>query len=148
MTQLKLFKYSTGLLLFLNIAMILFFIITKPPNHRKVPGVQFQERAVELLKMDEVQKSKFINLANEHNVEIVSQSKVHSELLQRYFHTLISNKQNDISLLESLQAMNLDQIETTYLHFKSVKALLNDDRDKEFELFINEAVGKILPKPK
>lgn len=148
MTKLKLFKYSSGLLLFLNIAMIVFFIITKPAGHRKVPGKQFQDRAVELLKMDEVQKAKFKKLASEHNEEIVSQAKEHSELLKKYFQTLISNEHDHAAILERLKVLNLDKIETTYSHFKSIKALLNVDQDKEYELFINEAIGRILAKPR
>ncbi|MBK8500896.1 MAG: hypothetical protein IPL46_01095 [Saprospiraceae bacterium] len=90
MSQLKFYQYASWSLLFLNIAVLAFFFLTKPkPPHHQSPG-DFQSEVIEILHLNSRQVSTFRELAYEHNEKMKSINGRQQRLLPPHFERLSS----------------------------------------------------------
>ena len=82
MTQLQFYKYATLGLFLLNLAILGFFILTRP-NHNRPPQRDqgFKEKAVHMLQLNDDQTLMFNKFAQEHNEEIGRISNAQSNKL-------------------------------------------------------------------
>lgn len=148
----QLYKYAAWGLLILNLSMIAFFFLTAPPRPNDLKG---KKGAVQMMQLDEQQEKSFSSLAHQHMQQMSEFNRQQRSLLQPYFNSIIDTKitiQSD-SLLKQVQALEQKKIESTYLHFQEVKAILKPEQYPDFEKFVEQAIGRILleqekrPKP-
>lgn len=151
MNQLKFYKYSTLGLLLLNIAMIAFFVLTKPkrpPHHKK--GMGTPEKIIDVLNLDEEQRTVFLESAKEHGNKVEEINQQQKSILKPYFNSLIdsNNVSNLDSLLTQYQNLERNKIELTYRHFQEVKTTLKKEQQANFEPFMKKVLEGILPENK
>jgi hypothetical protein len=146
MKQFQLYKYATWTLLVLNLALIAFFVFTKPQPPPNRGGKKFSEKAVDILKLDGQQQDRFLQAAKQHNQQMETINGQQQDLLKPYFNSLINTDQqvNSDTLLQQIQQLERNKIESTYRHFQEVKSMLNSEQQAGFEEFVNHALEIIL----
>jgi len=157
MNQVKFYKLAIGGLLLLNLAVLAFFIITKPkphrggPPHLQVPSQHgFESEAITILDLDKKQISKFKNLANNHAHKMTSITENQQKLLLPYFESIsdrVIEVEND-KTLNLIQQLELEKIQATRQHLLDVKNLLNKDQQPRFNKFAEKIIDKILKQGK
>ena len=142
MKQLQFYKYTTLGLLLLNILMVAFFMFTRP----RPQGAAFAARVFEILHLDEQQQPAFRETAEAHNQQMVAIEEQQRQLLERYFRSLTEPEAqiNSDSLLQQVEKLEGQKIESTYQHFAEVKKLLRTDQQAHFAEFVNSALRVIL----
>jgi hypothetical protein len=150
MKQLQFYKYATWFMVILNISMIAFFFLTRPP-HQGLPsgeggGPPFKNKAIDILKLDESQHAIFLKSVQAHRDLIQKTDKKQRDLLKPYFHQLIDPEQVvDVdSTLHKIQQLERNKIESTYQHFQEIKSILTPDQQADFEVFMKDALKMIL----
>jgi hypothetical protein len=147
MDQLKFYKYTIGGLLLLNIAMIAFFIFTKPKHEPRPPreSIDLQAELVRILDLSSEQKNTFKSLADDHNLTIKSINEGQQRLLPSYFETLTmpSYQVNKDSLLTQYQQLERQKMEVTYQHFQDIKSLLSEKQLPQFKEFMRILTDRI-----
>lgn len=152
MTSIKFYKYAAGLLVLLNLSLIGFFLLTRPkppgflpPPH---PGQHkhFQNRAVDILRLDREQHHAFLASADQHRQQMRTLNQQQRDLLKPYFYSLVDTEQalDKERILEETQLLDRKKIEATYEHFDKIKSILREDQKPDFEAFMNQAIGRIL----
>lgn len=135
-------------LLILNIAMIAFFMITKP---RPLNGHPPKQRAGALaqLNLDEGQKEAFEKLRDTHQKEMSTLNQEHQELLKEYFKQSLApiSIEKEKDLLDRASAIADSKIISTKEHFEDIRMLLRKDQQGAFEQFVNRAMAMILGLP-
>jgi len=157
MNQVKFYKLAIGGLLLLNLAVLAFFIITKPkphrggPHHHHEPSQHgFEPEAITILDLDEEQISNFKNLANNHAHKMTSITENQQKLLLPYFESIsdpVIEVDND-QTLNLIQKLELEKIQATRQHLLDVKNLLNKDQQSRFNKFAEKIIAKILKQGK
>ena len=146
MNQLQFYKSSTIALLVLNMAMIGFFFLTKPPHP---PGRGGQIKAIDLLKLDQQQHREFLQLVKKHQQQMETINAQQGELLKPYFYRLVdSSRHIDPLALQQMKDLEQRKISSTFQHLQDVKALLRPEQEANFEAFMNHALERILIKKK
>lgn len=145
MSQLKFYKYATWGLLFLNIAVLAFFLLTKPKPPHHSPN-DFQSEVIEILNLNSQQKSTFRKLAEAHNQKMKSIIEQQQKLLPPYFESLADSSSNidKEAILNQFQQMEREKIEVTYQHFQDIKLILDENQLPHFEKLIGRLVDKLL----
>jgi hypothetical protein len=146
MKQIQFFKYTTLLLLLLNIGIVTFFFLARPKPPGNGQPAPFHDRAVDLLKLDKGQHQAFLRSAEQHSRQMKAINDGQRNLLRPYFNSLVdpSMRVNADSLLQQVQLFERQKVEATYQHFKAVKELLKDDQQDHFEQFMNKALERLL----
>lgn len=144
MSQLKIYRLVTVLLLILNIGMLVFFLSTKGP--RPKPSNRHLEHIKELLDLNTEQSADFKSLVLLHKETMGRISENQRILLNEYFAPLKSpeSKIEKGQLLNKYHAAEKQKLEATYTHFKEVKALLNSEQLLPFNKFMDEALDHVL----
>ncbi len=146
MRNLLFYKYATWGLLILNLLMIAFFFLTKPQPPHKKGGPDFAKKAIDILKLDEQQHRTFLQSAKLHNQQMEEINRQQQEVLKPYFNSLINpnNNINADTLLQQVQQLERNKIESTYQHFKEVKSILTENQKADFNEFMDHALKIIL----
>ncbi|GJM34180.1 MAG: hypothetical protein DHS20C18_31810 [Saprospiraceae bacterium] len=146
MNTLQLYKYTSWGLLLLNLSMIAFFFLTKPNPPMRDGARNFRPRGIELLQLDKKQQTEFIGLAEQHNQQMRGLNDQQRNLLEPYFYSLIdSTKMTDReNILNEVQQLERQKIETTFHHFQEVKSILKNEQQADFELFMTNALKVLL----
>ena len=146
MSQIKLYKYATWGLLFLNIAVLAFFLLTKPKPQHHPPSNNFQSEVIEMLDLNTQQASTFKALAEAHNQQMRSISGQQQQLLIPYFESLTnpSSTIDSDGVLSQFQQLEREKIEVTYQHFQDIKSMLNEEQLPDFENFMNTFIHTLL----
>ena len=148
MSQIRFYKYAALTLLLLNILLIGVFLIPRflhgPPDHNR------KGSAFELLQMTEQQDELFLKSAEQHIGQIKELNQAQKALLERYFEQLTKPDQtlNVDSLLNKVQDLERNKIESTLYHLQEVKALLNPDQMVNFNRFMEHVMTAILSNEK
>ena len=151
MKKLTLYKYTTGGLLLLNIAIIAFFVLMKPPHPRHGKKGQFRNEAIRILQLDKNQADIFKKSAHKHHKMMVSIGNQQKALLLPYFKTIIDTTGKSQIIYDALdQNLRLEnkKVEKTYSHFEEIKGILNTNQQANFEVFMTEALDRVLLKNK
>lgn len=147
MKAISFYKYSTWALLILNIAVIGFFLLTKPKGR---PGHQSDKikRVVRLLSLDKEQESKLRTSAKMHRAKMDMIQKEQQDLLEPYFRSLVEDagSTRDAEVIERVKVLESDKIEATYQHFAEIKAFLKPEQEEKFEQFMSNVLQTILSK--
>lgn len=147
MVRSRFYQYTTIILLVLNIVVISLLFIGRPDRSPRQEGpMRPFNRAIDVLKLDKEQHEIFFQSARRHDQDMEDISFQQRELLETYFSTLIipeSNSQAD-SILQQVQQLESQKIQSTYQHFEEVKELLREDQIPNFEVFINNMLKMIL----
>ncbi|MBK8500902.1 MAG: hypothetical protein IPL46_01130 [Saprospiraceae bacterium] len=146
MSQLKFYQYATWSLLFLNIAVLAFFFLTKPkPPHHKSPG-DFQSEVIEILHLSSRQVSTFRELAYEHHEKMKSINGRQQRLLLPYFGNLADSASglNEEDVLTQIQQLEREKMQETYQHLLEIKNLLDDVQVPRFKDFLRIFTDRIL----
>lgn len=147
MDQFKFYKYAIAGLILLNIAMIVFFIFTKPKHEPRPPreSNDFQAEIERILDLSSQQRSEFKGLADDHNLKIKSINEQQQKLLPSYFETLTrpSDQTNKDSILSRYQQLERQKLEVTYQHFQDIKSMLNDEQIPQFKEFMKILIDRI-----
>lgn len=148
MSQLKFYKYATWGLLFLNIAVLSFFLLTKPGPRQHPPSNNFQAEVIEILNLNNQQVFTFRKLGGEHNQKMKSINEQQAKLLPPYFESLTNLSENidKNDILNQFQQLEREKIEVTYQHFQHLKSLLNEEQLPLFDEFIQKFIDNILLK--
>ena len=146
MNQLQLYKYATGAMVLLNIALVLFFFLTKPDPPRGDGARNFRSKAIEILQLDTNQQATFVQLAERHNQRMKTISEQQRARLKPYFGSLIdTTKVSDtMALIEEIPQLERDKVEVTYQHFQEVRSLLTEEQLPYFEQFVSQALDILL----
>lgn len=146
MTQLTFYKYAIGGLVLLNIAVLTFFLLTKPKPPHHAPPHHFQAEIIDILDLDKQQAATFKTLAKEHHQQMKSIKEQQQQLLLPYFESL-TNSAEDIDkekILNQFQQQEREKIEVTYQHFEEVKKLLNKKQLSHFKQLMKKFIDKLL----
>ncbi len=146
MNQLQIYKYATLALLVLNLSLITFFFVTAPPPPHQIGKRAFEERAVEILNLDEQQLSVFLRSASAHGDKMRTINSQQRTLLKLYFQDLVdtSTISNPASILSQVQELEQDKVTSTYLHFEEVKSILTPEQQPGFNAFMDHVMEIIL----
>ena len=145
MKQLQFYKYAAIGLLFLNIAMLVFFFLTKP-KHPPMDGLKKDAKAI--LKMDDAQNEVFLKSVKEHQKKMEAFSQQQKKLLKPYFNNLIDSNEIHEEVLEQVEQLERKKIESIYQHFQEIKSILRADQLSGFKEFMNHATKRILQNPR
>lgn len=145
MKELQFYKIATVGLLLLNLSLIAFFFINRPPRQLPPPK-EGRERANEALKLDRKQHEVFLQYANQHMQTMRSLDNQQRDLLRPYFTALTDQQENNYtdSLLNQVLQIERNKIETTYEHFQTVRSILRPDQEPYFEDWVNSALKNVL----
>lgn len=146
MKQLQFYKYAATGLLFLNIAMLAFFFLTKPPNHPR--GKRFKGGAIEILNLDKTQDKVFFELVKNHKQKMKVFNQKQKELLKPYFDSLIDSTGQPQNVIEKVEQLERQKIESIYQHFQDIKSILKKEQLSGFEEFMDVTIKRILPDAK
>ncbi len=148
MTQLKFYKFLALGMLLLNLAMIAFFLLTKPSHRHKRKG-HSNKNAKAILQFDDQQKETFHQLVREHKQLMKDYNEQQKDLLQTYFDPLISENtfSNKDSLLHQTQIIERKKIESIDQHLQDVKSILREDQKENFKPFVNHLLRRIVTRP-
>lgn len=147
MKQLQFYKYAIGTLLLLNLSMIAFFFITRPPaphgGERPSPA-----KAIDLLGLDKGQYELFLASVDAHEGRIAAIREEQQQLLRPYFQSIIENNDSTDYQLVLAKAQNLEgrKMQSLHQHFQEVKTLLRPDQQGNFADFIDNITEKVLLK--
>lgn len=146
MSQLTFYKYASLSLLVLNVAIIGFFLLTKPAPPPRSGGRDFQAEAIKILSLNEEQVISFRAFAQEHKQQMTGVNEQQQKLLRPYFESLanpsIGIDQTDA--LNQFQQLEREKIEVTYQHFQDLKSILNEAQLTHFEKFISRYIDVFL----
>lgn len=150
MTQLKFYQYASIGLLALNIVIIAFFFLAKPPSPSKNAGKQFEKKAIAILHLDDAQQTAFLALAEAHNEKMDAINAQQSQLLEPYFQRLINSSAPlpAENTLQKVQLLKKEKVDVTYHHFEEVKAMLQPEQIGYFKEFMTRALQLLLLKGK
>lgn len=139
MQSTQFYKYATCIMVLLNLT-ILGFLFFRNPHGRK------GSRAIDTLKLDRQQHAAFLISAKQHETLMKGLMEKQQVLLKPYFQQLINadGKVDEIQLLVTMHQLESQKIQSTYQHFKEVKAVLKEEQIADFELFMNRMLKKIL----
>ena len=146
MNQNKMYKYATWALLFLNIAVLAFFILTKPRPPHHPPAKEFKAEVVKILDLDEQQAVSFKTMANDHHQKLSSINEQQQKLLKPYFED-IANATSHIEEEQTLvqfQKLEREKMEVTRRHLEEVKSLLNEEQLPRFKEFVRKFSDRVL----
>lgn len=145
MQPLQLYKIATWTLLVLNISILSFFFLTKPPGPRPGPG-HLGQRVIKTLQLDQEQGVSFQKSAHQHGAQMEVLNEEQRSLLLPYFQSIIDTTQqiNKEAILQQVQVLERNKIEFTYQHFEEIKALLKPDQNPNFDRFMNIVLEQIL----
>lgn len=150
MKSTQFFKYTTWVMLVLNLGLISLFFF----RHLSAPN---NLRAIATLKLDEQQHELFLASAKRHSVIIEDIAAQQKNLLRPYFKQLVNQDliKDDKELLRKMQLLESRKITSTYQHFSEIKDILREDQLSDFEGFMDRMLSKILvgneknrPRPK
>lgn len=146
MSQFKFYKYATWSLLFLNIAVLAFFILTKPKPLPRPTSKDFQAEVIEILRLNRQQVSTFKALAETHNQKMSSINEQQQKLLPPYFESLtdLSKDIDEDNILNQFQQLEREKIAVTYQHFQEIKSILDEEQLPHFEELIGGLVDRFL----
>lgn len=157
MSQLKFYKYSTWALLIINVAVLSFFLLSKPPPRGGGPGRGpgggpggrahgLETEAVQILQLDDEQQTTFLELAKNHGKELRSIAKQERDQLRIYFDQLIKDtgSSDNAAILEQVKLLEEEKVTVTFEHFESIQALLREDQQVHFERFMKKALQILL----
>lgn len=140
------YKIAAGILLLLNLAMISFFFLTKPPHPHGVNNRSFVRPADEIMQLDKDQNSQFLELASKHTKQIKTLEAEQRELLKPYFLSTIDSPNQSVSdsLVNEILRIEKQKIEKTQDHFQEVKSILKPEQKDKFKTFLEESLNFIL----
>jgi len=147
MNKLKIYQWATWGLLFLNLAMLCFFMLTKPkhPNN-----INFNKAVKQEMNLNEEQEKLFLVSADKHKEQMAIISDRQKVLWQSYFTTLSSSDpliKND-SIISELQNLETQKIAVTTTHFMEIKSFLKPDQYKGFAVFQQRLLERNFKKDK
>lgn len=145
MSQLQFYKYATWALLVINLAILGFFLLTKPHPKGGGPGGRargLETEAIQLLQLDQEQQKTFQGLAFEHSRELRNLDRQERDQLRKYFAPLLAglNSKSNENLLKQVKTLEEQKVILTYDHFRSVKDLLREEQQVHFEDFMKKAL--------
>lgn len=143
MNKLKFYKYATVVLLLINFGLLAFFFLHPgPPRGPKRKG----KNAQELMKLDDEQHELFLQMAKAHQLKMKNLDGLHKNALDRYFNTLISDSltSEKKNLLEQVQLLERQKVESTYQHLVEIKSILKSEQMADYEVFVDHALKIIL----
>lgn len=151
MNKIKVLSISVVVLMLMNIGILLFFTLNKPP-HPPHGGLQMgphpKDIIIKELNLDESQIEAFDDLILEHRTAIQEAEEMIHLTRNKLFETLTKEDQ---SIKDSLvlqignQQMEIEKIH--YNHFESIKKILKPNQLKKFELFIGDLGRLFKPRP-
>ena len=142
MDKLKVFQIATVGLLLLNIILMAFIFLARPPRGGGKPP-----RAAERLGLDEVQNDQFRELAKAHQRQMRTTNDRQTELLQAYFLQLTTDSAATPGPLPAgVATLEQEKINSTYQHFLEIKKILRPEQQAAFPGFIDNMLQRILLK--
>ena len=147
MNKLKIYQWATWSMLLLNLAMLCFFMLTKPkhPNN-----INFNKAVKQEMNLNEEQEKLFLVSAKKHIEQMAIISDRQQALWQSYFKSLSSADtlvKND-SIISELQNLETQKIAVTTTHFKEIKSFLMPAQYKGFSVFQQRLLERNFKKDK
>ncbi|GLB54130.1 hypothetical protein NBRC110019_31710 [Neptunitalea chrysea] len=140
MKQLHFFKYTTILLLVLNIGVITFFMITSRGVQVPVPD---ERGALEILHLSAKQGRQFHELVTVHHKQMRRLNTAERDLLAQYFgHVLATSDKSTpkTALLMEIEQIHKEKLSLTYQHFEEVKEMLTPEQVPYLKEFITDVM--------
>ena len=134
MNKLKVYQWATWSLLLLNLAMLCFFVFTKP-KHPK--NKNFNNAVKQEMDLNKEQEKLFLVSAAKHREQLAIISDKQQVLWQSYFKSLSSLDtlmKND-SVIAELKNLEFQKITITTTHFAEIKSFLKPNQYKGFSVF-------------
>ena len=146
MNQNKMYKYATWTLLLLNIAVLAFFIITKPKPPHHLHSKDFKSEVGKILDLSDEQVVSFEAMAKAHNQKMKSINEKQQKLLLPYFKNIADTSKNidEEEALIQFQKLEREKMEVTHHHLEEVKSLLNETQLPQFKEFVDMFVDRVL----
>lgn len=156
MSKIKLLLIAIGVLVFLNISLVMFFMFKKPAhNFGEAPKPSNYKRALKniiitKLNFNVVQINTYETLIQAHRKTIDSIDDIIDKEKANLFSTILitndtANKKITINKLGALHA----QIDNThYQHFEAIKAICNAEQLKIFATLTNDLKASFSKPPK
>lgn len=146
MDQEKFQKYIIGGLVGLNIAVLAFFLLAKPPRRPQPTFKNNRSEVIEMLHLNNQQAIQLNKLADVHKQKMQEISEHQAKLLLPYFESLVSASQviEKDSLFKEYQQSEREKIELTYQHLQEIKSLLEEDQLPDFKEFMTKTTNRLL----
>ncbi|MEO0900006.1 MAG: hypothetical protein AAFY71_26565 [Bacteroidota bacterium] len=144
MSQEKFYKYIVASLVGLNVVVLAFFLLAKPKRQPNSSSENIRNEIIELLRLDELQRSTFEASADTHKHQMREFNQREKKLLALYFKCLSDEpcRIDKDSLLNQFLLVEKNKIEATYHHFQEIKDILNEDQLSDFEVFMQKVMTK------
>jgi len=146
MKEHTLYKLLVAGLAILNIGIIVFFLMNKPPHPPQRGQQDFKHNVIRILQLDAAQKKEFHQLAMKHRETLQNLSEEQRELLVPYFQSLIDSLDlpNEEALLMQVQTIERQKIVSTHQHLIDVRSILKKEQLPYFEKFVKEFSKKVV----
>ena len=152
MRSLLFYKWSTFLLLGINLACLsfMFFFRRPAPQNMKRERPAKGELAQKAMRLNDEQFQLFQLEAQQHISLMDSLNRRQKELLTSYFEPLSTRKENmdHDRLMRLVQQAEKTKIESTYQHFENIRKILKPNQYADFQRFMDRALRRILFKEK
>jgi periplasmic protein CpxP/Spy len=148
MNKVKLLSILCIGLVIVNIAIIYFFVVNKPHNHK---GEGPKKVVIEKLGFDEKQIEDYEKLITWHRREVRKSEEKLSQLKNKLYSTLPTNDALNLkdSLILKIGAAQMEMENIHYKHFSDIKALCKAEQLKRFEALTLEITNLFSrPRPK
>ncbi len=141
MTQLRFFRLATFTLLLVNLGMVAFFFLTKPPP-RGVPG---KAPGLEILELDLAQEKRVMMLIEIHQQEMRSINQEQRSLIHEYFQLQEDSSSGRAGeIMDRISINETKKIRATNEHFEQIRVILKPDQRKNFDEFREYVLQLIL----
>lgn len=143
MKQASFYKYTTLVLLGINLILIAFLIIGNP-ERRNSTG-KLDQQIISILELDQQQTALFKESATTHAVKVDSLGSEQKALLGPYFQSLTDSEFSHSSEdIQEIMALEEGKLKATYLHFQEVKNLLRPEQEGNFEAFVDLILRRMM----
>lgn len=145
----KFYKLTTLGLLLLNVAILAFFLLTKPTAPNAPPFREgMRSHATDIFDFDKEQEVSFKKLAKQHHQQLQAIHEQQRKLLPNYFKSLtdsVAEYDTEI-VLEELQKIEQEKLLVTKQHLLAVKNILNEEQIVHFREFVDRILSTIVAK--
>lgn len=147
MKPIQLYKYATWGLLIINLVLVFFLILGRPPGPPRGSGGK-PPVTIKALGLDDDQDRLFLASVQEHEAQLDAINEQQGKALLPYFQSILEETDTtDYSLiLDRVQELERAKIESLHEHFQDIKALLKPEQETAFEAFLEGVVGRMLIK--
>jgi len=141
MTKTSFFRYSTLVLLLLNVGLTFFLFSSRKHGGGPPHGKEPRDIIIHQLNLDDAQVVAYDELIREHRSAIYENDRVIRQLKNELYGHLASTDQDATATEQLIREINAVQLQIEHIHyghFEDIKALCKPDQEQAFNKLAEE----------